>query len=895
MPLNPGTRLGPFEVLSSAGAGGMGEVYKARDTRLDRTVAIKVLPSLLADNPELRQRFEREARVVSSLNHPHICALYDVGHQDGVDFLVLEYVDGETLDARLLRGPLPLDQLLRTAIEIAGALDAAHRRGIIHRDLKPGNIMMTRGGTKLLDFGLAKAATGAGPSPAISDISASPTETRSLTAEGSLVGTFQYLSPEQLEEKEVDTRTDLFAFGLVLYEMATGRKPFTGKSRASLIAAILASEPQPILEIQPMVPPALERLVRRCLAKDPDDRWQSARDVMFELKWIAEGGSASRAAPPVTPARRSRERTAWMIAGLLLLSLLATLAALALALRAPHRQSESVVRFEIQPPEKTSFSFNFRVGWPAPPEISPDGKLLVFGARNDAGETSLWIRPMDSLKALPLPGTEEATYPFWSPDSRFVGFFAHGKLKKIRVPAGPAQTICDAEEGRGGAWSPGGVILFAPAVFGGLSRIQEEGGTPTPVTHPDPSRSGLTDRWPAFLPDGRHFLYLSSIQGTRAEKEQFGVFLGSLDSGERKLLLPDWSNVAFSPPGYLLFVREGALMAIPFNADRLEAGGEPIPVAEKVEFEALRSRGSFSISAGGTLVYLSGARATSSQLTWFDRAGKEIAKVGAPADYQQIRLSPDGRRAALGISDPLSGGYQLWLSDLTRGIETRFTFGTTPKSSPVWSPDGSLIVFASREVGYFDLVLKASSGIGDQETLFKSDEEKFPADWSPDGRFILFSRRKHARAEIWAYSVADRRVAPFLPTRGNTIYSRFSPDGQWVAYDSDESGRREVYVRSFPGPGGQWQISPEGGVAPHWRGDGKELVYVTLDRRVMAVDVKTTPTFEAGTPKPLSQMPSFVDGDVATDNQRFLLAIPVGEPSITPLSVELNWTTALKR
>jgi len=887
--LSAGQRLGPFEILSAAGAGGMGEVYKAKDTRLDRMVAIKVLPSHLAGNAELRQRFEREARAVSSLNHPHVCALYDVGHQDGVDFLVLEYVEGETLETRLQKGPLPPDQLLRTAIEIASALDAAHRRGIIHRDLKPGNIMMTKAGAKLLDFGLAKAA--AGPAPAISGLSVSPTETRALTAEGSIVGTFQYLSPEQLEEKEADARTDLFAFGLVLYEMATGRKAFTGKSRASVIAAILSSEPRPISEIQPMTPPALDRLVKRCLAKDPEDRWQSARDLALELKWIAAGGSESSAVTAATPARRARERIAWAMAGLFLL---AFSAALAMTFRSSRSLPASPVRFEVPPPEKISFNFHGMV--PAPPAISPDGKLLVFGAQSLTGENSLWIRPLGSFKAQPLSGTDDARYPFWSPDSRFVGFFAHGKLKKILASGGPAQTLCDAKEGRGGAWSSAGVILFAPEPYGGLSRVPEGGGTSTPVTHPDPARAGLTDRWPTFLPDGRHFLYLAWSDMPPIDKGQEGIFLGSLESGKRKLLLPDSSNVAFSPPGHLLFVREGALMAMPFDPDRLEASGEPIPVADKVEFDGFRSIGTFSVSAAGQLVYLSGSASSSSQLTWFDRAGKEIGKVGSPAGYRDVRLSPDGKRAALTIQDPASGATNLWVTDLTRGTQTRFTFGTTPSGSPVWSPDGSRILFTSREAGHNDLYLKASSGAGDQEILLKSDEEKSPVAWSPDSRVILFNQRgRHAHFEIWAYSVADRKVTPFLQTQGNTRFAKFSPDGRWVAYVSDESGKSEVYVRPFPGPGGQWQISPGGGLGMHWRGDGKELIYGTLDRKLMAVEVKTTPTFEAGTPKPLFQAPSLSGGDITADHQRFLLAVLVGDQADAPLSVVLNWTTALKR
>ena len=636
MTLAAGSRLGPYEVLSPLGAGGMGEVYKARDTRLERTVAIKVLPSHLSSSPEVRQRFEREAKTISQLSHPHICALYDVGNQDGVEYLVMEYLEGETLAERLVKGPLPTEQTLRYGIEMADALDKAHRQGIVHRDLKPGNVMLTRSGVKLLDFGLAKAVH---PASSVSAMTSIPTEGPALTAEGTILGTFQYMAPEQLEGREADARSDIFAFGAVLYEMATGQKAFSGRSRASLIGAILKDEPPPISAVQPMTPPALDRVVKTCLAKDPEDRWQTARDLALELKWITEGGSQAGIAAPA-PAQRSRERVAWILAALLGIALAVTLPLS--ILRRPRGASEGRnLKMSILPPEKAAFQ-------PGMIAISPDGSRLTFAAASAEGKNLLWIRPLDALEAKPLAGTDGSYLPFWSPDSRLIAFFAEGKLKKIEASGGPPQSLCDVRSGRGGTWSREGVIVFAPTPSGGLFRVSAAGGPVTPVTTLDSSRQENSHRWPVFLPDGRHFIYFARSR----QKENRAIYVGSVDSKETRPLMSGNSNVLFAPSsagaseGYLLFEREGFLMARRFDAAALRLEGDPLTVAERVRGSDPLTAGNFTVSQTGVLAYGKGTQIGYRQLVWLDRSGKQLGSIGAPGIYLDVNLSPDESRTA---------------------------------------------------------------------------------------------------------------------------------------------------------------------------------------------------------------------------------------------------------
>ena len=610
-----GRRLGPYEILSAIGAGGMGEVYKARDTRLERIVAIKVLPAHLADRPELRERFEREAKTIASLNHPHICTLYDTGHQDEIDFLVMEYIEGETLAQRLAKGPLPIQQVLQFAIEISDALDKAHRKGITHRDLKPGNIMLTKMGTKLLDFGLAKLAQDALPATPNSQL---PTMKDGITAEGTILGTLQYMAPEQVEGKDVDARTDIFAFGVVVYEMATGKKAFEGKSQASLMAKILETDPPPMTSLTPMTPPALDHVVKRCLAKDPDERWQSASDLCRELKWIVEGGSPAGIPAPELVRRKGLEGLAWGVATI------AVVAALALAFLYFHRAPENArpVRFFISPPGNLAGMGATTSGTSAPLAVSPDGHLIAFVALNESGKYVLWVRSFDALTAQALAGTEGASSPFWSPDSRFLGFFAGGKLKKIDTAGGPPVTLCDAPDNRGATWSRDETIVFNPGNRTALQKVNASGGLPTAATVL--GQGEQAHMRPTFLPDGRHFFY-RALTGSLAGP----IYLASLDSPDRKLLLnADSQNVLYAQ-GHLLFLREGTLMAQPFDPRRLALTGEAFPVAEQIQTTGTSPPyGVFSTSENGVLAYQMGAAVANPQLVWFDRTGKQIGLLG---------------------------------------------------------------------------------------------------------------------------------------------------------------------------------------------------------------------------------------------------------------------------
>ena len=712
--LSPGTKLGPYEIQSQIGAGGMGEVYKARDTRLDRTVAIKVLPAHLADRPEARERFEREARTIAGLNHPHICTLHDIGRQDGIDFLVMEYLEGDTLAARLLKGPLPVEQVLQYAIEIADALDKAHRKGAIHRDIKPGNIMLTKSGAKLLDFGLAKLKQEVAPSVPASQL---PTLKENPTVEGTILGTLQYMSPEQLEGKpdEIDSRTDIFSFGAVVYEMATGKKAFEGKSSVSLIGAILKDNPAPMSSLQPMTPPALDRVVRKCLSKEAEKRWQAASDVCDELKWIAESGSQSSVSlPPAVMAQRESKR--WMVWAPLAAAVLVVLvASAAYLLRVP---SELVpVRFSIGPPERGSFPQNNTFL-----SVSPDGSKLAFVALDSSDKLMLWIRALDSPTAQPLQGTENANHPFWSPDSRFVGFVADGRLKKVPVSGGPALNLVEGAGGfAGGTWSSEGVILGARTLTSasGLYRVSEAGGAATPVTTIDVGRGETGHLWPHFLPDGKHFLYLARC----AKPEDNAIYVGSLDSPDRKLLLNATSNPIYVSPGYLLFNRAGTLMAQEFNAASLELSGDAVPIADGLRFNVANGRAVFAASENGVLAYGGTAPSALSKLVWVSRNGTEQALPLPERAFGEFHLSPDGRRVAVEIGD--ENRAQIWLYDLSRDTLTRLTFEGDSNESPTWAPDSKRIAFGRSGVPQ-TLLWQPADGSGNAERLPQGGSGRSP-------------------------------------------------------------------------------------------------------------------------------------------------------------------------
>jgi Tol biopolymer transport system component len=885
MTLATGTSLGPYEIVSAVGAGGMGEVYRAKDTRLGRDVALKVLPAHMSSSAELRQRLEREAKTISQLSHPHICMLHDVGHQNGTDYLVMEFLEGETLADRISKGPLPMEQALRIGIEVAGALDAAHRSGIVHRDLKPGNIMLTKTGVKLLDFGLAKLA--APTTKEISQATSQPTalqESQPLTTRGTVLGTFQYMAPEQLEGGEADARSDIFAFGCVLYEMLTGQKAFSGKSQASLISSIMGSDPPPISSIQPMIPASLDRIVKGCIAKEPDHRWSTAHDVMLQLQWIAEGGSMAGVPAPVVARRKNREKLSWAIAAA------AVLAAAGLAFgyvrRAP--RPAPLMRFDIAAPQDvTAIDV---------PRLSPDGKYLAFDAIDLEGKARIWVRPLSALEAQPLPGTEGGVRPFWSPDSRFIGFMADGVLKKVDVTGGPPTKICDAPGGSDGSWSREGVILFDGTGSDPIYRVSAVGGTKVAAVKLDPARKEVSVGWPEFLPDGKHFLYL--VGGEKPEDSAY--WIGTLDSDKRIKLAPAQTLVTYAPPGYLLFARDKTLVAQPFDAKALKTTGEPVPLAEKIGTDNV-GLALFSVSRNGVLAYRTGE--AGGRLLWRDRTGRDIETVGDPGNYGNPTLSSVGDRLAFNLADARTGKADVWIRDLTRGVTSRFSLGPGNNIRPLWSPDGSTIVFSSDRDGTLDLYEKSTQGQGGEKLLLKSPSASYASSWSRDGRYIAYaSQDPKSNWDLWALpTFGDRKPVPILVAPFIEIQPAFSPDGRLVAYTSNESGRTEIYVQTFPDGAGRWQVSSSGGTDPSWRGDGKELFYRTPDQKFMAVGIQTTGSdVQAGIPQVL--FPVRIRAGNArnkyassADGQRFLFDAPLGREAMSPTTVVLNWPSSLDK
>jgi Tol biopolymer transport system component len=887
--LTAGSRLGPYEILSPLGAGGMGEVYRARDTRLERTVAVKVLSDQLSKSEEVRQRFEREAKTISQLSHPHICALYDVGREGETEYLVMEYLEGETLSDRLAKGPLPLEQTLRYGVEIADALDKAHRQGIVHRDLKPGNVMITKSGVKLLDFGLAKAMTASVQPSGLTSLATMMGTANNLTHEGTILGTFQYMAPEQLEGKEADGRTDIFAFGCVLYEMATAKKAFAGSSQASLISAIMQNDPPPISSVAPMTPPALARVVRTCLAKDPEDRWQSAHDVAGELKWIAEGSQAGVPAQ-VASRRKGRERIAWgLVAALSLLALASVAGYLA---RAP--KPAPAIRSSIVTPEKQFVGFL---------ALSPDGARLVFSANAVGAQPSLWVRRLDGAQAEPIPGTEEATFPFWSPDGQFLAFFADRKLKKVDLSGGPVVTVCEAERGLGGSWGRDGTILFAPTPSSPLFRVPSAGGKPAPVTKFNEKRHETTHRYPHFLPDGRHFLYAAANLAGAGDDPANAIRLGSLEGGDDRVVVAGLANSFYSSEN-IFYAREGTLFALPFDPNRLIARGEALPVAQKVSgFGAFLNYTPFAASETGLLLFQPDI-ATPSRLVWFDRGGKELGSAGEPDLYGSPRLSPDGKRLAVDIFDARRSRAEVWIVDLSSGARTKLASGDSNNSNPIWSPDGDRVAFASDRKAkgvHSDVWVKSING-GTEELLLESSDARTPEDWSRNGRFLSFnvipvSGRRNL--QIWFADLASgRKSTAFQISALYQNNSRISPDGRWLAFNSDESGRTEVYVVPFPSGTGKWQVSVAGGGLPRWRGDGRELYYLAVDNKIMAAPVQVDSSFRAGSPAPLFAIHPNLGSDVfdvASDGKRFLVNSLPADLSSPPLTLIANWPATLAK
>ena len=953
--LSPGARLGPYQILEPIGAGGMGEVYKASDTRLDRIVAIKVLPHHWADNAEMRQRFEREAQTLASLNHPHICVLHDIGRQDGADFLVMEYLEGETLATRLERGPVGLAEALKLGLEIADALDKAHRKGVVHRDLKPSNVMLTKSGTKLLDFGLAKFAQGRSNTSVTQSPTTLPTG-RDLTSPGLVLGTLQYMAPEQLEGLDADGRTDIFAFGALLHEMVTGKKAFEGKSRVLLISAIATSEPQPLSSVEPATSLLLDHIVKTCLAKEPADRWQTSRDLLAELECAAEGGAEAAAAAPVAPSTRRRlwlQRV--MLAGSGLLAG-AGVAAASLYFRGSAKPEEFRFRVPIQLTAETTVAggrgnnVGAAVGYqgvsgvgvfnPSNFAISPDGRTLAFVARqNNFGNSEniwfLYVRPVGAVTPQRLPGTEGAAQPFWSADSRSIAFVAGGKVKRVEASGGPPQEICEAASFYGGTWNSAGTILFGSTQ--GLQRVPAEGGKPAVMSRLTESETG--HYWPQFLPDGRHYLY-TAWSGQAANRS---IMAGTIDSPDQKTkVLPAGSNAGYADPGYLVFHREEAVYAQSFDAGKLTISGEPVRVANEITYDNGTGRGDFSVSRRGALAYFYSSNNAGGptggqtdlaewQYSWMSRTGQLFEPVGPPGVYRGVDVSPDTKRVAVHRHDTNGGDVIVFEP---RGSDTRLTLDASQHNSmPVWSPDGSQIVFASLRNSKWGLYQTLSTRSGSQQLLYESDLPCAPMSWSPDGKRIVFWVQDPKTAgDIWVLTVDDKKASKLIATAFNEIHAQISPDGKWIAYtDNSKDNRYEIYVQPFPSGTDRYQISNDGGDWPRWRGDSKELFYQSIgipqtpgvSRGATAflgllfsasIDVKG-PVLEPGAPRQIVVFPainlphsggSYHPYAVDPKGERFLVPqfVPpatattgtqIGPDTFSGLTVALNWTSALKK
>ena len=886
MAISTGTRLGPYEIIAPLGAGGMGEVYKARDTRLERTVAIKVLNSTLVASPNLKTRFEREAKTISQLNHPNICTLYDVGHEDDTDYLVMEFLQGESLAERLKRGPIPLKELVSIGCDIADALERAHRAGIVHRDLKPGNVMLTKTGAKLLDFGLAKpgavgAAAGSASAPLLSAAMTltSPTPQQSpLTQQGALVGTVQYMSPEQIQGMEADTRSDIFALGAMFYEMATGKRPFEGKSQIKVASAILEDEPQPVSAVLKTSPPALDRLVRTCLAKSPDERFQSALDVKLELKWLSteQPGAVPREA-----------RFSWWLT-YVALAALAIMAAFLLWMRAS------------QPAQRT---MHFTAALPSSARsmaIAPDGQTVALVSyREDTHRVGLFLYEIGANDAKPLSGTDGATFPFWAPDGRAIGFFANGKLKRFDLDSASVRTLCDAPNGRGGTWSKTGVILFTPrgTLNEGIVSVSDSGGVPTKFNYPVATGSENSYRWPVFLPDGKHYLFLAA--NIRGNIEQNNLYVGSVDNPSEKHLLTKTVYNGDYANGYVFFVRDGAIQAQKLDLGSYKLTGDVLRIFDNVKQQSRIMYAAFAAS-GDVVIAQEAGEVSLSSLTWYNRSGKTTSDSVPPDTYGNLAIAPDGKYVAIDKTDTTNENTDVFIYDLARASFRRLTFDPSIDSVPVWSPDRGRIAFSSSRGRNFEVYVKPADGSQPERELpLPAGVDALPLDWSRDGHSLLYL----APPDLWIYSFADGKARLFLKATSSLKTAQFSPDGKWVAYASNESGRWEVYVTSFPDANGKWQVSTDGGEQPRWRGDGREIYFLSAEAKLMAVSVDTTNQFQAGTPTVLFQTDpreqvattEQVVYDVSRDGQQFLVNSKYDNGSAHPMSVILNWKSEIKK
>jgi Tol biopolymer transport system component len=891
MALASGTRLGPYEIISALGSGGMGEVYRARDTRLDRAVAIKILPAHLSADPARKQRFEREAKTISGLNHPNICTLHDVGSLDGLDYLVMECVEGDSLAQRLEKGPLPAEQVLKIGAEIADALDKAHRSGIVHRDLKPANIMLTKSGAKLLDFGLAKPTA---PQATLATLTTALPQQSPVTQEGTIVGTFQYMSPEQVEGKDLDARSDIFSLGTVLYEMLTGRRAFDGKSQLSVASAILEKDPEPISSSVPLTPPALDHAVRRCLAKDPEDRWQTARDLALELKWVGTPAASTDSARPVAAAAKKRftKYLPYLIEAAAIIA-----AAYFLGVR-PSRTStgeRQVLRAALLPPEKSQFA-SIETDEGGVPAVSPDGRYVVSPVHEADGKVRMWLRPIQSSEGKILSGTEGAGHAFWSPDSRSVGFFANGKLKRMDVDGNAPYNIADAPLGRGGSWNSEGTILFSPSQSQPLFKVSATGGTPVAVTKLDKAQGNPSHRWPQFLPDGRHFLF--TLRSDRPNET--GLYVASLDDPQPRLVLLTTYNASYVSPGYLLFVRDDALFAQKFDLSSLKFSGDPIPLPDRVALFSPALNAIFSASNAGLLAYYpaQAGSPTGASLVWYDRSGKK-SDLASQMFLTASAISPDGASVALSGYAPNEWLPKLWKFDFARDTKIPLTQGYG--AGPVWTPDGQFIYF--EHIGAYNTgqIHKVSaSGGGPEETVLAEDGYSvWPESLCHDANTLLYGRAPISNTNdvsVWFISLsAGAKPAQLIAADQRPARAALSPDCNWVAYETRLAESREISIVHFPDGGRKYQVSTSGGFNPRWRRDGKELFYYSpLDSSISSVSVaEKGQELLLGKPTALFAAHPFAPRlgvfDITPDAQRFLVFGDTSSLNGTPLFIVQNW------
>jgi len=899
-----GNKLQHYTITAKIGEGGMGEVYRAEDSKLGREVAIKVLPADTAKDPERLRRFDQEARAASALNHPNILTVYDLGTEGDAPFIVMELLEGESLRARLARETLPVQKVIEIAVQIARGLAAAHERGIVHRDLKPENVFLTNDGhVKILDFGLAKLRPDAGT---LGENDGDTAET--ATGPGVILGTAGYMAPEQVRGEVADHRTDLFAFGAILYEMLAGQRAFSGDTSIETLNAILKNSPDEFDAAGRGVPPSLQRTVQRCLEKRPEDRFQSSRDLAFDLETIEKTSSSHTAGLSGlggAPDRMTKRERRWMLAAAVLGAAFVGLAAALILGGGAPQTTRGPIRFEVPPPPDTLFT-SPELGGAA--VLSPDGRTLLFVSKSGgASSTRLWVRPLDAVDSREVPGTEGAEYPFWSPDSRIIAFFADGALKRVELAGGPPQTICEAPTGRGGSWGADGTIVFAPVASGALSRVAADGfGEPQPLTELDQSRGEISHRFPAFLEGDRRFLYLAKAVANENE----GIYLGSLDGEPARLLVPGPFNGVQAPPNFILYPREGALVARELDPRSAELEGEQMLVAPALNLATLsRGYATFSAARGGVLAYQTGEARTvvETRLVWMDREGNEIGLTSPPGSaYGDPAVSPDGTQIVANFEVEGLGTQDLSLIDVATGHVSRLTFDQTDEWCPVWSPDGREIAYGCGSGGSSETIcVKAASGAGEARVVLDHDRAARPTDWSADGRFIIFESGPRASGrDLWVLPVEAGGFGapfPFVATEADEYMGQLSPDGAWMAYVSKESGRPEVYVRPFSEGGGRWQISFDGGTQPRWRGDGKEIFYAGLDQTIVAVPVETGQAgFRTGRAEPLFQVPLLVnsigtdDFVPSPDGRRFLVAYAIEESGLpTPITVVLDWDAAV--